>query len=141
MNEKFIYVLASALGSKIGLSQSMKSRRVKLIGNSLPFEREMVREYIIPDSIDLKNLEEELHELFKIKRIGGKWFDLDNKDLEFIDDYLVKYKVGIYLRRSPREYKVSGDLVLSKKQTIDTYKGIIDKLMEQNTMLFQLIKG
>ena len=70
---------------KIGISKLNYHLRLSGIQSGCPFELEMI--YVI-HSNDHRNLEKELHDKFKDKRVRGEWFDLDEASLNTVMKYL-----------------------------------------------------
>lgn len=77
----YVYLLKNMEGTyKIGKAKNPEDR-LKTFTVKLPFRVEYT--CIIP-SHDMAELERDLHDLFKHKRVNGEWFNLDPDDVEFI---------------------------------------------------------
>jgi len=70
---------------KIGISKKDYYLRLSGIQTGCPFELEMI--YVI-HSNDYRNLETEVHDKFRDKRVRGEWFDLDEASLNTVIQYL-----------------------------------------------------
>lgn len=77
----FVYFLTADNGlTKIGRTKNLDSR-IHHFTTKLPYELE---ETLILKTDDAPLLESEIHGLFADKRIRGEWFDLNDKDIDFI---------------------------------------------------------
>ena len=65
---------------KIGVSKDF-DRRYNEISPKMPFELKTIN---LIKSFNIYDLEKELHEKFANKRIKGEWFELEEKDVEYI---------------------------------------------------------
>lgn len=79
----YVYLIKSDNNYKIGISTN-PIKRFKTIQSAIPFNIEIIH---LIESCDYKKIERELHKKFYFKRINGEWFDLNNKDIEFIKSY------------------------------------------------------
>ena len=84
-NGKCVYVFNMGLYYKIGVTTSLKSRLSQFSGYPDKVTLVLSRYCKEPFAVEKK-----LHFLFKHKRCGGEWFKLDNEDLTFIEQYLMK---------------------------------------------------
>jgi hypothetical protein len=69
---------------KIGMSRNV-NQRIKSLNTSTPRGIETV---LIFDSSDCVLDENNIHNMFSDKRISGEWFELDDKDIEKIKEYI-----------------------------------------------------
>lgn len=77
----FVYLVQSSTGYyKIGRT-SDPNNRMKTFSVKLPFE---VSYACVIETVDMKTLEQSLHEQFAGKRVNGEWFALDAADVEYI---------------------------------------------------------
>lgn len=77
----YVYLLQSISGHyKIGRTQDPE-RRVKTFAIQLPFEVEYV---CLIETLNMVELEKDLHLRFAAKRLNGEWFDLDAEEVEYI---------------------------------------------------------
>jgi hypothetical protein len=82
----YVYLFKSGLYHKIGISENPKYR-LQSIQTSNPNKIEQV--YQIKRS-DAKNVEYNLHKIFKNKRVSGEWFNLNDDDLKLLKSLVVK---------------------------------------------------
>lgn len=83
----YIYVLKSDYGYKIGKTKSLKSR-TQLFGVKLPFDFSIAFTFF---SEKFSQLEVDLHQLFRERRVNGEWFELEEQDLIRLENYCKKY--------------------------------------------------
>ena len=77
----FVYLLKGETGQyKIGKAKNPENR-LKTFTVKLPFHVEYV---CTIRTVDMRELEQALHEQFADKRIDGEWFDLATEDIEYI---------------------------------------------------------
>lgn len=79
----YVYLLKSENGHyKIGKAKN-PDNRLKTFTVKLPFKVEYV---CTIQTVDMRELEQALHEQFAAKRIDGEWFDLATEDIEYIKE-------------------------------------------------------
>lgn len=78
----FIYLIGNIENGiyKIGISEKPRER-YKAFKNKLPFEVKIIHQIPVDNMI---KAEKRLHTYFSEKRTHGEWFQLDEKDLEFV---------------------------------------------------------
>lgn len=77
----FVYLLKSPSGAyKIGRTKNPKDRK-RTFNVKLPFEIEFISLIKTPNMV---NLERQLHDRFSRKHIDGEWFNLNEKDVQYI---------------------------------------------------------
>ena len=87
INEPLGYLYVAKMGEyyKIGISKNPTQRLKKF--TQLPFMLKTILCECVPN---YQEVEKELHEIFNQKRLQGEWFALEEKDIEFIKNYLNK---------------------------------------------------
>ena len=65
---------------KIGLTSNLK-QRISSLSNQNPFEIKLITAI---ENNDIYKLESELHKKFADKNIKGEWFELSQKDVDYI---------------------------------------------------------
>ena len=80
----YIYIMECAGKYKIGLSKNVERRKKQL--NNRPFPVNIVYKSKLIEDVYL--IEDEILDCFRDKKIDGEWFNLDEKDIKIIIDYL-----------------------------------------------------
>jgi hypothetical protein len=80
-----VYIIRSGAYSKIGYSKNIH-RRFQSIQVGNPNNLDLLL-YIPTDVKYCKELESQLHCMFKSKLFRGEWYELDESDLEYIEEY------------------------------------------------------
>jgi hypothetical protein len=96
-NGGFVYVISMIGLHKIGRTNNI-SRRLKEF-SIFPEKAELV---LLVPSKDSVALEDELHGLLAHKRVRGEWFKVDEKDLEWIRNFSIRYEGLKKLPRRPK---------------------------------------
>lgn len=77
----FVYLLQSpSRAYKIGRTRNPEDR-IRTFSIKLPFEVEYIS---VVETLDMYQLEKDLHLKFEAKRINGEWFNLSAEDIEYI---------------------------------------------------------
>ncbi len=84
-----VYLMITSYGVKIGKSKAPVTR-AKTIGTKLPFKIKEMRTYPVED---MSKTELFLHREYEDYRLNGEWFNLSDRQLEEIGEYLDKIKV------------------------------------------------
>ncbi|HAZ00570.1 MAG: hypothetical protein A2W90_04790 [Bacteroidetes bacterium GWF2_42_66] len=93
----FIYVIYSEYGCKIGYTKT-PLERIEQIKLGLPSQKcFFIGLYANERAL---TFEKKLHEKFKAKQISREWFILDDNDLEYIYDYLIKKDFKCLIKNS-----------------------------------------
>lgn len=80
----YIYIMECGGKYKIGLSKDVERRKKEL--DNRPFAVNIV--YKSPLIEDVYDKEKELHLIHRKQKVGGEWFELNQRDIEIIKDYL-----------------------------------------------------
>lgn len=92
----YIYILQAQMHGrpcKIGYSKT-PNKRTEWIGLKVPFDTEVLNVFPVDDMV---SAESQLHELFSAKRQEGEWFDLTDKDIEYLK-LLSGYQDGKFIK-------------------------------------------
>ena len=82
-DEGTVYIISDTYGSyKIGYAKSFY-KRLKSYQTSLPYGPEVIK---IIRSKNMRELEKELLNKYKEKRIRGEWFDLNEEDIQYLQN-------------------------------------------------------
>jgi len=76
----FVYLLQAGPYYKIGVSAQV-DERIKQLSTLPPFDLELLHTIY---SVDMYDLEKDLHGLYADKRKNGEWFELEPSDVEYI---------------------------------------------------------
>jgi hypothetical protein len=83
-----VYLMITSYGIKIGKSRTPVTR-AKTLGTKLPFKIKEMKVYPVED---MTKTELFLHGEYKDYRLNGEWFNLSNRQITEIDEYLNKIK-------------------------------------------------
>lgn len=84
----YVYLVKLDKHYKIGISVSPESRLQEF--TLLPYPLEDI---CIEKVVNYKQVEKELHSFYADKRVRGEWFSLDDKDIDYIKQYLKNRKI------------------------------------------------
>jgi len=76
----YVYVLQAGPYYKIGASKDI-GQRIKQLSTLPPFNLTLVHSIKTPDMF---GVERNLHDLFRLKRINGEWFELNSGDITWL---------------------------------------------------------
>jgi len=93
----YIYIIYSEYGCKIGFTKK-PLERIEQIRLGLPSQKCFFIGLHVGKTAVV--YERKLHKLFKNQRISGEWFILNDKNLNFIEKYLVKRDFKCLLKKS-----------------------------------------
>jgi prophage antirepressor-like protein len=82
--KNYVYLLFSEHGVKIGYSLNPKER-ISQISVQMPFEITRIENFEVEN---MSYAEGMLHERYKNKRLNGEWFNLSDKDIDEIIEFL-----------------------------------------------------
>jgi len=96
-NVSYLYIIYSEYGCKIGYSKS-PLERIEQIKHGLPSQKC----FFVGLYLNEKALthEKRLHKIFKPQKIAGEWFILNDENLDFIHNYLLKNNFKCLIRKS-----------------------------------------
>lgn len=83
---KFIYILESELGYKIGKSGKVE-KRFNAFNIKMPFAWRVLNIFAVHHK-QINQLEKFLHKRLENKKINGEWFDLSNEDISIIKKFI-----------------------------------------------------
>ena len=97
-DSKFLYVIRSDLGYKIGITNNYK-RRLHELNQVIPIQLWFVRIYIKKgqNENNFYKMESNIHLMFNKKNIKGEWFELTQKDIKTIDKVMQQNNYSILL--------------------------------------------
>jgi len=93
----FIYIIYSDNGCKIGYSKS-PLKRIEQIKLGLPSQQCFFIGLYMSDKAFI--YEKRLHKIFKTQKISGEWFILNDENLEYIDNYLLRNNFKCLIKKS-----------------------------------------
>jgi len=96
-NSSFIYIIYSEYGCKIGYTRS-PLERIEQIKQGLPSQNCFFIGLYLNEKSNI--YEKKLHKIFKPQKISGEWFILNDENIDFIDNYLVKRNFKCLIKKS-----------------------------------------
>lgn len=85
----FVYLIKSDTGfHKIGYAADLEKRLYRIAWDA-PFEVKLINSIYTEDAPEL---ESNLHQMFRYKRVAGEWFALSSKDLAYIESVKLIYE-------------------------------------------------